>query len=78
MKNSQEKKSLIQILGDKIFISIVSKHCKKFNFKITLFFKKSNQNCFHVIFQPVFNSNFELSLLRILNIITDFDVPESF
>ena len=75
MKNSQEKKSLIQILGDKIFISIVSKHCKKLNFKITLFFKQSNKNRFHVIFTPVFASNFELGLLCVLYIVIDFDVP---
>ena len=32
MKNNYEKFSLIQILRDKIFIAIVSKHFKKLNF----------------------------------------------
>ena len=44
----KEKILLIQILEDKISIAIVSKHCKKFNFTISLFvlffLKKSNQN----------------------------------
>ena len=40
MKNSLEKISLTQISGDKIFIAIVPKHCKKFNFTISLFFFK--------------------------------------
>ena len=77
MKNSSQKISFIQILGHKIFIAIPSKHCKKFNFTISLwgFFKKNYQNCFHVMFQPVFTSNFELGLLCILYMFTDFDVP---
>ena len=63
----KEEISLIQILEDKIYIAIVSKHCKKFNFTISLlllFFlkKQSKLNCFHM-FQPVFTSNFELSLM---------------
>ena len=41
MKNSPEKFLLIQILRDKIFIAIVSKHFKKLNFVICLFFKES-------------------------------------
>ena len=53
MKNSLEKISLIQILGNKIFIAIVSKHCKKCNFMVSLFFLKKN-NYFHVMSQPVF------------------------
>ena len=45
MKNSLEKISLIQILGDKIFIATVSTHCKEFNFTIYLvfFLKKQSQ-----------------------------------
>ena len=76
MKNSSEKIPLIHILGDIIFIAIVSKQCKKFNFYdiLGVFFKK-NQNCFHVMFQPAFNSNFELGLLYLLYIAIDFDVP---
>ena len=66
------------MLEDKIFIAIVSKHCKKFNFTISLFFKKINQNFFHVMFQQVFSSNFELGLLCVLYIVIDFDVPYSF
>ena len=71
-KNSQEKILFIQTSGGKIFIAIVSKHCKKFNFALSFFFfclfcfalfLKSNQNCFHVIFQPVYTSSFELGLL---------------
>ena len=41
MKNSWEKFLLIQILRDKIFIAIISKHFKKLNFVICLFFKQS-------------------------------------
>ena len=37
MRNSKVKISLIWILGDKTFIAIVSKHCKKFNFALYLF-----------------------------------------
>ena len=37
MKISLEKISLMQILGDKIFIAIVFKHCRKFNFMISFF-----------------------------------------
>ena len=57
---------LIQILRDKIFIAIVSKHFKNLNYMICLFFKESNQNYFHVMFQPVYTSNLELSLVCIL------------
>ena len=38
MKNSLGKISVAQILGDKMFIEVVSKHCKKFNFTISLVF----------------------------------------
>ena len=73
------RKNLINSnLWDKIFIAIVSKHCKKFNFTLPLFFKKINQNSFHVIFRPVFTSNFKLGLLCILCIVIDFDGLESF
>ena len=64
----KEEISLIQILEDKISIAIVSKHCKKFNFTISLLLllflkkKQSKLNCFHM-FQPVFTSNFELGLM---------------
>ena len=37
-KNSQEKILFIQTSGGKIFIAIVSKHCKKFNFALSFFF----------------------------------------
>ena len=60
----KEKILLIQIIEDKISIAIVSKHCKKFNFTISLFFvffkKKSNQNwtafiCFNQFLLPILN-----------------------
>ena len=66
MKISLEKISLIQILGDKIFIAIVSKHCKKFNFAISLLFKKAITTV-STMFQPVFTSNFEMGLLCVIN-----------
>ena len=56
-----EKISLIQILVDKIFIAIVFKHCKKFNFAISVFCKKKNQNwtvfmlCFNHFLLPILN-----------------------
>ena len=78
MKNSYEKLSLIQMLEDKIFIAIVSKQCKKFNFTTSLFFKKINQNFFHVMYQQVFSSNFELGLLCVLYTVIDFDVSYLF
>ena len=60
INEKQEKISFIQILEDKIFIAIVSKYSKIFNFTISLcFFKKSNQNSFYATFQPVFTSSFE-------------------
>ena len=46
MKISLEKISLIQILGDKIFLAIASKHCKKFNLMISFFFKKKQSQLF--------------------------------
>ena len=66
---------LIQILRDKIFIAIVSKHFKKRNFMICLFFKESNWNCFHVMFQPDYASNFALGLACVLYIVIGFDAP---
>ena len=42
---------------------------------IWLFFKESNQNCFHVMFQPVYTSSFELGLMCVLYIAIGFDVP---
>ena len=38
MKIILEKISLVQILGDKIFIGIVCTRCEKFNLTISLFF----------------------------------------
>ena len=42
---------------------------------ICLFFKESNWNFFHVVFQPVYTSSFELDLVRILYIVIGYDVP---
>ena len=55
MKNSWEKISLIQIVGDKVFIAIVSKHCKKFNFMISMFNWTVLRLCFNQFLLPVLN-----------------------
>ena len=72
MKISLEKISLIQILGDKIFLAIASKHCKKFNLMISFLKKKSNHNCLHAMFQPGFTPNFDMGLWCVLYIVIDF------
>ena len=59
MKNSSEKFILIQILRDKIFITIVSKHFKKLNFMICLFFKRKKLKLFSCCFNQF--------ILQILN-----------
>ena len=72
MKNSLEKLSFIQILGDKICIAIVPKMHVNIAGNLTLlgifvfFLKKNNHNCFHVIYLPVFTSNSELGRLCVL------------
>ena len=40
-----------------------------------LFFKENNWNFFHVVFQPVHTSSFELDLVCILYIVIGSDVP---
>ena len=76
MKNSLEKISFIQILGDKICIAIVSKMYVNIAGNLTLlgifFKKKNNHNCFHVIYLPVFTSNSELGRLCVLYMVIDF------
>ena len=78
MKNSLEKLSFIQILGDKICIAIVSKMHVNIAGNLTLlgifvfFLKKNNHNCFHVIYLPVFTSNSELGRLCVLYMVIDF------
>ena len=59
MKNSQEKFSLIQILREKIFIAIVSKHFTKLNFMISSFLKKAIETVFMLCFNQF--------ILQILN-----------
>ena len=39
------------------------------------FFKESNSNYFHVMFQPAYTSNFELGLVCVLYIVIGFNVP---
>ena len=75
MKNSSEKFILIQILRDKIFIAIVSKHFKKRNFMTCLFFKETIKTVFMSCFKPVYTSNFALGLECVLYIVVGFDAP---
>ena len=78
MKNSLEKISFIQILGDKICIAIVSKMYVNTAGNLTLLGiflkkkKKNNHNCFHVIYLPVFTSSSELGRLCVLYMVIDF------
>ena len=59
MQNSYEKISFIRILGDKIFIAIAFKHCKKFNLRYLCFSKKAIETAFMLWFnqfyRPILN-----------------------
>ena len=48
------------ILVNKVFIANVSEHLRHLTLSL-FFFKKSSQTCYHVMFQPVFTSNYKLA-----------------
>ena len=71
------RKNLINsTLGIKSSLQQYLNIVRKLTLQYLCFFNKINQNCLHVIFQPVFTSNFELGFLCVLYIVTDFDVPK--
>ena len=66
-KNSKEKISFSQISEDKIFIAMVSEHCKAFNFTISFFLKVIKavfMLCFNLLFLPISNGHL-LCIIRL-------------